>query len=85
MKEAINRKRDDKAGWRRVASDVDEAKPGPGLVPASEEIDLHRGWTGGLWWRCSWLVGVALSLNVADPDLWGHVQYGRDALAKDCR
>lgn len=24
--------------------------------------------------------GVALSLNVADPDLWGHVQYGRDAL-----
>ena len=25
--------------------------------------------------------GVALSLNVADPDLWGHVQYGRDALA----
>ena len=26
--------------------------------------------------------GVALSLNVADPDLWGHVQYGRDALAR---
>ncbi|MDX1945746.1 MAG: hypothetical protein SFU86_10150 [Pirellulaceae bacterium] len=25
--------------------------------------------------------GVALSLNVADPDLWGHVTYGRDALA----
>lgn len=25
---------------------------------------------------------VALSLNVADPDLWGHVQYGRDALAQ---
>ncbi|MBC7854891.1 MAG: hypothetical protein IAF94_15775 [Pirellulaceae bacterium] len=25
--------------------------------------------------------GVALSLNIADPDLWGHVQYGRDALA----
>ena len=24
---------------------------------------------------------VALSLNVADPDLWGHVQYGRDAIA----
>ena len=24
--------------------------------------------------------GVALSLNIADPDLWGHVQYGRDAL-----
>ena len=23
--------------------------------------------------------GVALSLNIADPDLWGHVQYGRDA------
>jgi len=25
--------------------------------------------------------GVALSLNIADPDLWGHVQYGRDILA----
>ena len=24
--------------------------------------------------------GVALSLNIVDPDLWGHVQYGRDAL-----
>lgn len=24
--------------------------------------------------------GTALSLNVADPDLWGHIQYGRDAL-----
>lgn len=23
---------------------------------------------------------VAMSLNVADPDLWGHVQYGRDVL-----
>ena len=23
---------------------------------------------------------VALSFNVADPDLWGHIQYGRDAL-----
>jgi hypothetical protein len=22
--------------------------------------------------------GVSLSLNVADPDLWGHIQYGRD-------
>jgi len=25
---------------------------------------------------------VALSPNSADPDLWGHVQYGRDALAE---
>lgn len=24
---------------------------------------------------------VAMSLNVADPDLWGHIQYGRDAIA----
>jgi hypothetical protein len=24
--------------------------------------------------------GVALSFNEADPDLWGHIQYGRDAL-----
>lgn len=25
--------------------------------------------------------GLCLSRNMADPDLWGHVQYGRDALA----
>src|SRR4030095_11066848 len=24
--------------------------------------------------------GAVLSSNVVDPDLWGHVQYGRDAL-----
>src|SRR3954454_15284796 len=38
---------------------------------------LDRGIVAAVVLAC----GVALSLNVADPDLWGHVQYGRDALA----
>src|SRR5215210_4822308 len=38
---------------------------------------LDRGIVAAVLLAC----GVALSLNVADPDLWGHVQYGRDALA----
>src|SRR5687768_17113946 len=37
---------------------------------------LDRGIIAAVLLAC----GVALSLNVADPDLWGHVQYGRDAL-----
>src|SRR5436190_12824304 len=38
---------------------------------------LDRGIVVAVGLACA----VALSLNVADPDLWGHVQYGRDALA----
>src|SRR3954454_10539346 len=38
---------------------------------------LDRGIVAAVVLAC----GVALSLNVADPDLWGHVQYGRDTLA----
>jgi hypothetical protein len=37
---------------------------------------LDRGMVLAVLLSCA----VALSLNVADPDLWGHVQYGRDAL-----
>jgi hypothetical protein len=51
------------------------------------KIDLETSLDAGEWLDCGIMVavllacGVALSLNVADPDLWGHVQYGRDALA----
>ena len=47
---------------------------------ANEQVDfarwLDRGVVAAVLMSCA----VALSLNVADPDLWGHVQYGRDAL-----
>lgn len=36
---------------------------------------LDRGWLVAVWLAG----GIALSLDVADPDLWGHIQYGRDA------
>jgi hypothetical protein len=36
---------------------------------------LERGWLLAVWLAG----GIALSLDVADPDLWGHIQYGRDA------
>lgn len=39
-------------------------------------------WTERLIWVLVLLVcALTLSPNVADPDLWGHVQYGRDVLA----
>lgn len=38
---------------------------------------LERGILLAMLLACA----VALSANEADPDLWGHVQYGRDALA----
>src|SRR5262245_38527049 len=46
---------------------------------------IQKTFNGSAWFDRGVLVavtlacGVALSLNVADPDLWGHVQYGRDA------
>lgn len=39
---------------------------------------LDRGILAAVLLAC----GTALSVNVSDPDLWGHVQYGRDALAQ---
>src|SRR6185369_15005532 len=45
-----------------------------------------RGFEPAVWLDRGLVVAVllsaatTLSLNVADPDLWGHVQYGRDAL-----
>jgi hypothetical protein len=57
------------------------------MVLFPKKIDLDTSLDAGEWLDCGIMVavllacGVALSLNVADPDLWGHVQYGRDALA----
>jgi hypothetical protein len=46
--------------------------------PTSDvSVWIDRGVVAAVVLAC----GVALSLNVADPDLWGHVQYGRDVLA----
>src|SRR6266436_4372478 len=55
--------------------------PGPGWVPAILEADLATWLDRGIFLAVLLAAGVALSLNVADPDLWGHVRYGRDALA----
>lgn len=54
----------------------------------SPTADPHSEPTSGQPDRLSWGVlcaawlaaAVAISPNVADPDLWGHVQYGRDLL-----
>jgi hypothetical protein len=52
------------------------------------KLDLGRQLEPAIWIDRGLIVAVllsaatALSLNVADPDLWGHVQYGRDALQR---
>lgn len=52
----------------------------PTFEGADEKIDtsqwLDRGIIAAVLLACA----VALSLNAADHDLWGHIQYGRDAL-----
>lgn len=45
--------------------------------PVSLAAWIDRGIVAAVVLSCA----VALSMNLADPDLWGHVQYGRDALA----
>jgi hypothetical protein len=52
--------------------------PGANLVP--ENVDVGTWLDRGIVAAVVVASAVALSLNVADPDLWGHVQYGRDAL-----
>ena len=47
-------------------------------VPA--RADVARWYDRGVLLAVVLAASVALSYNVADPDLWGHVQYGRDAL-----
>ena len=39
-----------------------------------------KGWERSLVAATLLTCAVALSASMADPDLWGHVQYGRDAL-----
>ena len=62
--------------------------PPMGFDPVSLQSLVYRTVTAGN--RAAWLdygilaavllvCGVCLSRNLADPDLWGHVQYGRDA------
>lgn len=48
------------------------------LIPtsAAPALLLERG----LWAAVVIAAAVAMSPNVADPDLWGHVQYGRDLI-----
>ena len=73
----------------RSASDLAAASreaPGRGLFPAMRLDDVVLPTDVAQWldWGIVAAVmlasAVALSLNAADPDLWGHVQYGRDAL-----
>ncbi len=50
------------------------------------QVDEHETSKAGKWLRRAFLLAIVLgcavtmSPNVADPDLWGHVQYGRDVL-----
>ncbi|MEX2174083.1 MAG: hypothetical protein WD872_06955 [Pirellulaceae bacterium] len=47
---------------------------------SSERVSLPQWLDRGIVLAVLLACGVALSLNIVDPDLWGHVQYGRDAL-----
>ena len=48
-------------------------------IDVTQWLDRSRWLDGGVLLAVLLACGTALSLNVADPDLWGHVQYGRDA------
>ena len=50
-------------------------------VDPNSRVDFAKWLDRGVLLAVLLACAVALSLNVADPDLWGHVQYGRDALA----
>jgi hypothetical protein len=52
----------------------------PTTTANSRRIDVSTWIDRGLVIAVVLAAATALSLNVADPDLWGHVQYGRDAL-----
>lgn len=65
-----------------TAAQSTAASPPPPISPEdlaaakSEYRLLKRLVIAALWVSCA----LALSLNLADPDLWGHVTYGQDAL-----
>jgi hypothetical protein len=50
-----------------------------------DALPANRWYLPSTEWLCGLLVVVAAALamspNVADPDLWGHVQFGRDVLS----
>src|SRR5262245_9050018 len=52
----------------------------PSSADADQTIDLAQWLDRGIVAAVIMASAVALSLNVVDPDLWGHVTYGRDAL-----
>lgn len=50
-------------------------------APIAEKQSPRANWIDyGILIAVLLVCGVTLSRNMADPDLWGHVQYGRDAL-----
>jgi len=53
-----------------------------GAHAPGEPTRLNRWIDRGLWVALFLACAMALSPNVADPDLWGHAQYGRDALSE---
>ena len=50
------------------------------FIAALSRINCERAWEIALLLAIVLAGAVAISPNVADPDLWGHVQYGRDTL-----
>jgi hypothetical protein len=52
--------------------------PDPTTAPTGRARWLDRGFLLATILACA----VAVSPNLADPDLWGHVKYGRDVLAE---
>jgi len=70
------------ASPERDISPTPEVTPPPlgdgELAAARREYRLLKWLLIGALWTSA---AVALSLNLADPDLWGHVKYGQDVLA----
>ncbi|MCA9062685.1 MAG: hypothetical protein KDA96_06485 [Planctomycetaceae bacterium] len=57
--------------------------PGAGLpdFPHRGALRARNGWPEFLWYSAFLLLGLAaMSNSIADPDLWGHVQYGHEVL-----
>ena len=57
--------------------------PPPYPTPVTTEVNEPGSkLRSRLWWLTIWIICVyPFSVNLVDPDLWGHVQYARDWLA----